>query len=92
MRRRVAVTGMGVVCPLGGTMDGVWDSALAGRSAIAPLTLSNAATAATITIPAATVPGTALRPLAKPWRSWPTSLPGSRSWRRRTPMTDAGSM
>ncbi len=65
MRRRVAVTGMGVVCPLGGQVDAVWDSALAGRSAITPLTLANAATGASITIPAARVPDAALKPVSK---------------------------
>lgn len=65
MRRRVAVTGMGVVCPLGGAVDAVWASALAGQSAIASHKFTNAATGTTLTVPAASVPDTALKPLSK---------------------------
>ena len=46
MRRRVAVTGMGVVCPLGGAVEAVWASALAGHSAIESHAFTNAATGA----------------------------------------------
>ncbi|MET7685066.1 beta-ketoacyl-[acyl-carrier-protein] synthase family protein [Streptomyces sp. NPDC005423] len=36
--RSVVVTGAGVVCPLGTTVDELWEGLLAGRSGIAPLT------------------------------------------------------
>ena len=65
MRRRVAVTGLGIVCPLGAKLEEVWASLLAGRSAITPRTFTNAATGTTITIPAAGVPELALDPLSK---------------------------
>ncbi len=35
--RRVVITGMGIVCSLGSTLDGVWDALLAGRSGITTL-------------------------------------------------------
>ena len=65
MRRRVAVTGMGVVCPLGGTVENVWKRAMAGHSAISALTLRNAATGTTLTVPAASVSDVALETLPK---------------------------
>ena len=37
-KRRVVVTGMGVVCPLGSTVDEAWQAALRGESGIAPIT------------------------------------------------------
>jgi 3-oxoacyl-[acyl-carrier-protein] synthase II len=37
-RRRVVVTGLGVVCPLGNTVQQAWDSALAGTSGITRIT------------------------------------------------------
>jgi len=37
--RRVVITGMGVVCPLGLTLDGLWEGLVAGRSAVGPLEL-----------------------------------------------------
>ena len=37
--RRVVTTGMGVVCPLGLTLDGLWEGLVAGRSAVGPLEL-----------------------------------------------------
>ncbi|KPK07034.1 MAG: 3-oxoacyl-ACP synthase [Betaproteobacteria bacterium SG8_39] len=36
-RRRVVVTGLGVVCPVGNTVDEAWQSIVAGRSGIAPI-------------------------------------------------------
>ncbi|MBM3139744.1 MAG: beta-ketoacyl-ACP synthase II [Chloroflexi bacterium] len=39
VRRRVVVTGMGAVTPLGNTVDEFWSAAIAGRSGIARLTL-----------------------------------------------------
>jgi 3-oxoacyl-[acyl-carrier-protein] synthase II len=37
-RRRVVVTGLGVVCPIGNTVQQAWDSALAGKSGITRIT------------------------------------------------------
>jgi 3-oxoacyl-[acyl-carrier-protein] synthase II len=70
MRRRVAVTGMGVVCPLGGAVEAVWASALAGHSAIESRVFTNAATGTTLTVPAASIPDSALKPLGKVELAW----------------------
>ena len=37
-RRRVVVTGLGIVCPLGNTVAQAWENALAGKSGIARIT------------------------------------------------------
>jgi 3-oxoacyl-[acyl-carrier-protein] synthase II len=37
-RRRVVVTGLGVVCPLGNSVEAMWEAAVAGRSGITRLT------------------------------------------------------
>jgi 3-oxoacyl-[acyl-carrier-protein] synthase II len=37
-RRRVAVTGLGIVCPIGNTVDEAWRNALAGMSGITRIT------------------------------------------------------
>jgi len=37
-RRRVVVTGLGIVSPLGSTVAGAWENILAGRSGIGPIT------------------------------------------------------
>ncbi len=37
-RRRVVVTGLGIVSPVGNTVPEAWDNILAGRSGIAPIT------------------------------------------------------
>ncbi|MYH55967.1 MAG: beta-ketoacyl-[acyl-carrier-protein] synthase II, partial [Acidimicrobiia bacterium] len=36
--RRVVVTGMGAITPLGHTVEETWQAALAGRSGIGPIT------------------------------------------------------
>lgn len=38
MRRRVAITGLGVVSPLGNSVTDTWDALLAGRSGAGPIT------------------------------------------------------
>jgi len=38
MRRRVVITGMGVVTALGQTLDSYWDSLVEGRSGVGPIT------------------------------------------------------
>ncbi|MBD8527684.1 beta-ketoacyl-ACP synthase II [Pseudomarimonas arenosa] len=42
-KRRVVVTGMGIVSPVGNTLDSAWDSIIHGRSGIAPITVFDAA-------------------------------------------------
>jgi len=42
-RRRVVVTGLGLVCPVGNTVADGWSALLAGRSGIAPITRFDAA-------------------------------------------------
>src|SRR5262249_3367366 len=37
-RRRVVVTGLGIVSPVGSTVAGAWESILAGRGGIGPIT------------------------------------------------------
>ncbi|MDQ5850224.1 MAG: beta-ketoacyl-ACP synthase II, partial [Pseudomonadota bacterium] len=37
-RRRVVVTGLGIVCPIGNTVQQAWDNALAGKSGITRIT------------------------------------------------------
>ncbi len=37
-KRRVVVTGLGIVSPVGNTIAGAWDNILAGRSGIGPIT------------------------------------------------------
>ncbi len=37
-KRRVVVTGLGVICPLGSTVESAWDAILKGESGIAPIT------------------------------------------------------
>ena len=43
-RRRVVVTGLGVVCPVGNTVDEAWQNIVAGRSGIAPIERFDAST------------------------------------------------
>ena len=42
-RRRVVVTGLGVVCPIGNSVQEAWESALAGKSGITRITRFDAA-------------------------------------------------
>jgi 3-oxoacyl-[acyl-carrier-protein] synthase II len=42
MRRRVVVTGMGCISPIGNTVKETWDSLLAGKSGAGPITLFDA--------------------------------------------------
>jgi 3-oxoacyl-[acyl-carrier-protein] synthase II len=37
-RRRVAVTGLGIVCPVGNTVEQAWGNLVAGKSGIGPIT------------------------------------------------------
>ncbi len=46
-KRRVVVTGMGIVSPVGNTLESAWDSIVNGRSGIAPITHFDAALFAT---------------------------------------------
>lgn len=41
-KRRVVVTGLGVVCPVGNNVPDFWESIKAGRSGVGPITLVNA--------------------------------------------------
>ena len=43
-RRRVVITGLGIVSPVGNTVDESWQSILAGRSGIGPVTKFDAST------------------------------------------------
>ena len=42
--RRVVVTGMGMVTPVGRDLESTWSSLLAGRSGVGPITLFDART------------------------------------------------
>jgi len=42
MKRRVVVTGMGCITPLGNNVDSTWDGIVAGRSGIGPITYFDA--------------------------------------------------
>jgi len=37
-QRRVVITGMGIICPLGNTKEALWDALAGGRSGVGPLT------------------------------------------------------
>ena len=37
MKRRIVVTGLGLVCPIGNSVEEAWQNAIAGRSGIAPI-------------------------------------------------------
>jgi 3-oxoacyl-[acyl-carrier-protein] synthase II len=45
-RRRVVVTGLGIVCPIGNTISEAWSSALAGKSGISRITRFDASSLA----------------------------------------------
>lgn len=38
-QRRVVITGLGVICPVGNSKDALWDSLSSGRSGVGPLTV-----------------------------------------------------
>src|SRR5437867_1651246 len=42
MRRRVVITGMGAITPLGDTVDELWQSQVEGRSGVGPIALFDA--------------------------------------------------
>lgn len=70
MRRRVAITGMGLISPLGRSLDEVWSGLLQCRSGIASLTLRSPTTPHELVIPAGLVqpdsitpPPASIRPL-----------------------------
>ena len=42
VRRRVAITGLGLVTPVGNDVATTWDALLAGRSGTAPISLFDA--------------------------------------------------
>ncbi len=65
MRRRVVVTGIGMVCPLGNEVDVVWRAVCGGVSAVRAHVFTNAMTGTSLALPAASVPDAALTPLAK---------------------------
>ena len=60
MRRRVAITGVGVVCPLGRRIEEVWSRIVAGESSVAAGTFKNPATGTELTVPIARRPDGAL--------------------------------
>ncbi len=39
--RRVVITGMGVICPLGNTIEQLWESLVSGTSGVGPFTVSS---------------------------------------------------
>jgi 3-oxoacyl-[acyl-carrier-protein] synthase II len=43
-RRRIVITGLGVISPVGNTVDEAWQNVLAGRSGIGPITRFDATT------------------------------------------------
>jgi len=44
MKRRIVITGMGVITPLGDSVDGLFESQVAGRSGVGPITRLDAST------------------------------------------------
>ncbi|MCE5184742.1 MAG: beta-ketoacyl-[acyl-carrier-protein] synthase family protein [Planctomycetaceae bacterium] len=44
MRKRVVITGMGIVCPLGHDVQSMWEGLMTGRSGAGPTTLFDAST------------------------------------------------
>lgn len=41
-RRRVVITGLGIVCPIGNNVESAWSAALAGKTGVGPITLFDA--------------------------------------------------
>lgn len=60
MRRRVAVTGVGIVSPLGRQLAEVWSRLMAGHSAVEVGRFKNAATETELVVPVARLPDGAL--------------------------------
>ena len=46
-RHRVVITGLGVLSPLGLTMEDTWDGLIAGKNGVGPITLFDASRCAT---------------------------------------------
>ncbi len=44
MRRRIAITGLGIVSPVGNTVESAWNNLIAGKSGIGPITKFDAST------------------------------------------------
>lgn len=44
MSHRVVITGMGIICPLGHSIEQMWDAMMSGKSGAAPTTLFDAST------------------------------------------------
>ena len=64
-RRRVAITGLGVMSALGTGPDQVWAAMLAGRPVVDAVTFRNPASGKTLTVPAAPIPRDWEKPLDK---------------------------
>ena len=81
MRRRVAITGLGVVSALGGDAAATWAGLVDGRVGIGPLTLFDAADERTGT--AAGCRAASCLPCAPLSRRWATRGSDRAIWRRR---------
>jgi 3-oxoacyl-[acyl-carrier-protein] synthase II len=73
-KRRVVVTGLGTVNPLGDTVEGSWKRILASESGVAPITLFDAASSP-VRIAAEVKDFDVTRPLAQPLKHFPDGEP-----------------